>query len=245
MLALAALLAFAPRAHATLGESAFEQGVKAYHGADYASARESWLAALKEPGADRAAVLYDLGNLAFREKKPLEAAGWYTASLRIAPRWDDAWHNLEFARREAGLEPADRGDVRATAMRLVSSLTLPESERLVLAMGGVLALAFAWEAWRGGRAARWACGAAAGALVLALVPWCYQLARSHAQEVFVTQPEGAALYSEPRAEAPVIGRLSPASEAGRVDQLPGWLRVKSPEGEVGWIAAASCVALTR
>lgn len=239
------LLALSPFARANEPTDTFERGVVAYQSADYATARERWLAALEEPDADRASTLYNLGNLAFREKKPLEAAGWYTASLREQPRSSDAWHNLEFARREAGLEPADRGDLRATGKRLVNSLTLVEAERLVLGIGVLLALAFTWEALRGGRAAKWACVVATGLLVLSLIPWTWQLAHQGGAQVFVIQPEGATLFSEPRDAAPVIGRLSPASEAARVDAIPGWVRVRSSDGEIGWVAEASCLELAR
>lgn len=241
-----AFVSLAASSFARAGEPSdtFERGVTAYQSAAYGTAREHWLAALSEADADRASTLYNLGNLAFREKRPLEAAGWYTASLRVEPRSSDAWHNLEFARREAGLEPADRGDLRATAKRLAASLTLLEAERLVLAIAVVLALAFAWEALRGGRLAKWACGVCAGLLVLALIPWTWQLAHQGGDPLFVIQPEGATLFSEPRDAAPVIGRLSPATEAERVDAIPGWVRVRGSEGAVGWIAEETCLALT-
>ncbi len=235
----AALLAV----RATAQSPSYERALAAYQAGDYATARSEWLTALDDESIDRAAVLYDLGNVAVREKHPLQAAAWYTASLRLAPRDAEARHNLEFARREAGLEPDDRGDLRSTARRLVTMLTLVECERLLFALAAALAAAFAWEALRGGTAAKAACWVLVSAVVLALVPWSFQnFAASHAP-VFVTQPEGAALLSEPREAAALIGRLPPASEAERLDALPGWTRVVTPEGTRGWIRADSCVEL--
>jgi tetratricopeptide (TPR) repeat protein len=225
-------------------QTSYERALAAYQSADYAEARELWLAALEEAGEgapSRAAVLYDLGNVAYRQKKPLEAAGWYTASLKLEPRNEDAWHNLELARREAGLEPADRGDLSATTKRLLTMLTVRESEQLALAVGAALALALIWEALRGGAAAKWTSAALALLLLAALAPWTYQML-TRRDALFVVQPEGAPLRSEPRAQAAVIDRLLAASEVERVDALPGWVRVKKGD-TVGWIESDAALPL--
>lgn len=248
-MALALLLAtVAPlRAQAADPAGAHERALECYQRGEYERARELWLALADEQGEaalDRAELLYNLGNSAFRARKPLEAAGWYTACLRLSPRNADAWHNLEFVRREAGLEPADRGDLRATGVRLLGALTLAESERLVLALATLLAVALAWEALRGGTAARALAWTLTGLLGVALLPWGWQLARSGEPAVFVVQPEGAALLSEPRADAALIGRIPAANEALRIDMLPGWVRVTRGDGQPGWIESSSCVPLT-
>ena len=230
-------------ARAAAQSPSYERALAAYQSGDYASARAEWLLALDDESVDRAAVLYDLGNVAVREKRPLQAAAWYTASLRLAPRNAQARHNLEFARREAGLEPDDRGDLRSTARRLVTMLTVVECERLLLVLAAGLAVALTWEALRGGLAAKAASWVLASAVALALVPWSVQSFVGHDAAVFVTQPEGAALLSEPRDAAAMIGRLPPASEALRVDALPGWVRVATSEGALGWIRGDSCVEL--
>jgi tetratricopeptide (TPR) repeat protein len=240
---LALVVWLTPLARAQDGHT---RALEAYGNASYDVARTLWLAELEraDPAApDRARVLYNLGNTAFRLKRPLEAAAWYTAALRLDPRDENAWHNLEFVRREAGLDPADRGDLSATARRFASSLTLPESERLVLGVAALLGLALAWEALRGSQASRATSLVLAGVLALALVPWLWRLTHAGEQPVFVVQPEGAALLSEPRAEATLIGRVPAAEQAERVDALPGWLRVRTAGGETGWVAAESVIPL--
>lgn len=223
-----------------------ERALDAYRSGSHELAHELWRLELES--GERASIgpvaaLYNLGNASFRLRKPLEAAAWYTAALRLAPRDENLWHNLEFVRREAGLEPADRGDLSATARRFASSLTLAEAERAVLALLAALALALAWEALRGGGAAR-ACSLALLALLgLALVPWTWQLRHAELDTVFVVQPEGAALLSEPRSEATLVSRLAPASEVERTDALPGWWRVRTAEGATGWISDTGAIAL--
>ena len=244
-LAVVALLLAALPASAQ-AQDGHSRALEAYRSASYESARALWLAELErndEAAPDRARVLYNLGNTAFRLKRPLEAAAWYTATLRLAPRNEAAWHNLEFVRREAGLDPADRGDLSATAKRFASSLTLPESERLVLAVAALLVLALAWEALRGSRASRATSCALAGVLALALVPWLWRSSHAGERPLFVVQPEGAALLSEPRAEATLIGRVPAAAEAELVDSLPGWSRVRTVDGEAGWVSAEAVIPL--
>src|SRR6185436_3640855 len=90
-----------------------QAAIDAYRRGNYDSAKSLWISALESaplPSAERARILYDLGNAAFRSDAPLEAVGWYTASLRLRPRDADTWTNLEHARRTAKLDPADRGD---------------------------------------------------------------------------------------------------------------------------------------
>ncbi len=245
--ALLALLALCFQASAQLSsDSNAERALEAYRAGSYELAHELWrleLEAGDSASIGPVAALYNLGNASFRLRRPLEAAAWYTAALELAPRDESIWHNLEFVRREAGLEPADRGDLSATARRFASSLTLPESERALLALAGLLALALVWEALRGGAAARACALALLGLLALASVPWAWQVRHADRDTLFVVQPEGAPLLSEPRSEATLVARLSPASEVERTDALPGWWRVRTAEGATGWIADTGALPL--
>lgn len=226
-----------------LDDPAFSAGVAAYRDADWESARREFLESLELGRSERASVLRNLGNVAFREGKPLEAAGWFTAATHEAPRDVDAWFNLEFARREAGLPPADRGDLRDTAVRLATMLRLEEAECVLLTLLGLLAVTLVWEALRGGVAAKSAAWALAALAALALIPYGAQLARGDRDACFVVQPEGAALNSEPREGAALIGRLAPAGIVERIDQLPGWVRVRSAADELGWVREDAVLAL--
>jgi SH3-like domain-containing protein len=61
--------------------------------------------------------------------------------------------------------------------------------------------------------------------------------------LFVTQPEGAALLSEPRDGATLVSRAPAATEVERTDALAGWWRVRTSDGTSGWIAEPSAQAL--
>src|SRR5688572_27055520 len=121
-------------------QALYQRGLDAYRAPtpDFATARASWSQALAraqgESAALRAQLCKSLGNVAFRQERPLEAAAWFSAATLLEPRDGDAWSNLELARSKAGLEPADRGDMAATLERVLHALTPAEAEWLALGM---------------------------------------------------------------------------------------------------------------
>jgi len=221
----------------------FRDAVAAYEAGDFGSAETLWRDLLGDSELDTADVLYDLGNAAWRQERPLEAAAWYTACLRLEPRRADAWANLEFVRGEAGVEPADRGDLTSTTRRLLFALTRGESEWLALGCAVLFALTLCAEALRGG--ALWRrLAAGAGALLLAgLAPWAAHLSRGDARALLVVAPDGGAVRSEPAAEAALVGRFPAGSEVQFLDALPGWVRASSGATQ-GWVEATSVHPLT-
>jgi tetratricopeptide (TPR) repeat protein len=250
---MSARLAFALALIATPGPvqepgRLFEQGVAAYRAGDFESARGLWIDVLEsdpQQTDDRADLLYDLGNAAWRLERPFEAIGWYTACVRIAPRHADAWVNLEFARGKAELEPADRGDLEATAVRLVSSLDLAESEWLVIAAGVVLLVAAGFHATLGGALLRRLVWGTALFTGLCLAPWIYNLSRVERDDVMVIAPDGVPALSEPREGATMLARLHPGDELARIDALPGWVRLELEGGTPAWAASDSIFELRR
>lgn len=220
--------------------------VEAYRKGDLATARTAWTDALAgTDGRERARILYDLGNVAFREGKTLEAVGWYTASLRLRPRDADTWNNLEEARSRAKLDPADRGDLSGTLRRLLRSFTGTEGRWLALAGLATLAAALAYEALRGGRLARVLAWTAAGVALLACAPWIDSLAHRSTIPLLVIQPEGTSVRSEPRDKGAVTAELPPGAVVEHVDELPEWTKVRLDTGLEGWARKAHVFALKR
>ena len=234
-----------PAAATQTHEAVFEQAVQAYRAGDFETAETQWRSLLRtDVELDRADVLYNLGNVAWRRGDTLTAAARYTACIRLAPRHADAWHNLEYVRSEAGLEPADRGDLLATGERLLRILTPTEAAWTSL----VLLVAFAgllmFEALRGGPLARRAAFVAGVLFVLGSLPALRHAVSPEAAPWFVVEPAGAALRSEPREAGTVVGRLEPGSQAIRIDELPGWVRLRMDDGTQGWVASGEVLSLS-
>lgn len=228
-----------------------ERAVEAYRSGDFEGAISHWMLVLEQDKAarvlhanERARVLYNVGNSAFRQERLHEAVGWYTAALRYRPRDADTWTNLEFARSEAGLDPADRGDLSATIHRLLSSLTLAESEWLVLLALGIFLIPLVGEALRGGLLWRRLALCGLALVLISLVPWLSHLNRVD-DPVLVIRPKGVSVYSEPRPGATEVSRLDAGLIVEKVDSLPDWIEVRVPDGFEGWVSRDSVFPLRR
>ena len=224
--------------------------IEAYRANDLETARSLWLELLEQDppavvGRERARIAYNLGNLASRDGDELQAVGWYSAALRERPRDDDTWANLKLARLNAGLEAADRGDLRATVQHLILSLTLTESSWLALFGLLPLALCLGFEAFRGGRRWRWASAAAFCHALLLVVPYWARSQEARSDPMLVTKTEGLALRSEPRPDANRILELEVGDEVERIDEILEWTSVRALGGRRGWVKTEGVFALRR
>jgi len=224
--------------------------VEAYRRQDFGSARQYWTRCLADPElarsrSEKGRVLYDLGNVAYREKQLFEAVGWYSAALVQRPRDADTWHNLEQARSDAHLEPADRGDLYSSLARLATSLTLEESRTLALCATLAWALMLAGEAFFGGRSWAWIARVATLGLLVCLVPWLVQGARAGANELLVVSNEALELRSEPREDATRVLELKPGERVRYLDELPDWIKIEDQDARGGWARRETLFALRR
>ncbi|MEM7308184.1 MAG: SH3 domain-containing protein [Planctomycetota bacterium] len=226
---------------------AFDDGVAAFRRGDYAEASELWTELLGDPlsDADRARVLYNLGNAAWRSDAGGEALGWYGAALRCAPRHEEARANAAFVREELGLAPLETGDLRGAFRRLAESRTRSEAAWTVLAAALILLIALLGEALRGGPLWRGFALAAAAALLIVLVPWI-QAERTSDRDLWmaVADPRSS-LRSEPRGNLPAIDALDAGDVAERIDELPGWVRLETRGGLRGWVPEDEVFRLRR
>jgi tetratricopeptide (TPR) repeat protein len=223
---------------------------EAYRRQDFQSAQLSWERCLGDPElarsrSEKGRILYDLGNVAYREKQLYEAVGWYTAALRARPRDADTWHNLEQARSDAHLEPADRGDLPASIERLATCLTLEESRTLALGAALAWALVLAGEAFFGGRTWAWLARLATLGLCVCLVPWLVQGARADGNELLVVSATPLELRSEPREDAARVLELAPGTRVRYQDELPEWIKVEDQGERTGWARRETLFALRR
>ena len=226
------------------------EAIAAYRAGDLETARTLWLELLeRDPspvtGPERGRLLYNLGNLAVRAKEDLEAVGWYTASLRVRPRDASTRANLEFARLNAELPPADRGDLSATFEVLLASLTRGESAWLALFALLPLLVTFAFEAFHGGRRWRWASVGAVCFALIGSIPLGYQILEADSDPVLVIASNGAAGRAEPRPEAEVVQSLEPGTKLERIDEFPGWVQLELDRSHQVWVPAREVFALAR
>lgn len=222
------------------------EAVEAYRAGDHADALARWDELLRTTplsSEERARLLYNSGNAAARSGGWLEAVGYYTEALEGTPRDGDLWANLEFARREAGLEPADRGDLGATLGRLLSAWTLEEARWI--ALGGVLLLVAALgnEAVRGGRGGRTAAWVGLALALLASAPLARHRLADDSQMVFVTSDRALAVRSEPRIDAQVLERAKPGTYRNELDRLGDWVGVETTSGAKGWVLESGVLAI--
>jgi len=248
ILASCLLLFAAPLAEDdTTGASVIDSdAVDAYRAGDHAAALARWDEVLRTttlaPG-ERSRLLYNAGNAAARGGGWLEAVGYYTEALEGTPRDADLWANLEYARREAGLEPADRGDLVATLGRLLSAWTVEEARWIALSGVLLLAAGLAHEALRGGREGRMSAWVGLGLVLLASAPLARHELADESPQVFVVSEHGIALRSEPKADAQVLERAEPGTYRRELDRLSGWVGVETKSGVKGWVPESGVLAL--
>ena len=225
---------------ATAGSARFDEAVRAYRAGDLASARALFEALLADDlaPAARGPVLYNLGNLHYREGRFALAVAALTGAVEALPRSSDAWENLELARAKAGLDPADRGDLAATVDRVVGSARPGELEVAGWVLLALLALLAGLELFRGGPGLRAGLAAVLLLLVLDLAWLAHASARAAAPSAVVV--ESSELFAEPNADHP-LGRRAALGERVAVEERLGargargtWVKVSADEG-TGWL----------
>jgi len=206
-----------------------DQAVRTYRAGDFAAALALFQTALSEPGAPEGALLYDMGNCAYRLGHHAEALLYYRrAELRL-PRDRDLAFNRRLAEEQLGLEDSTPS-FGASLLALPDAFTSRELLILVtvLETAGLVGLVLL-------RRRRIARVILASIVLLALAG----AARLVQREWFAALPQAVvlenqiALHAEPRADLPVTLELR-AGETVSVETLADpWIRIRHARG-TGW-----------
>jgi len=217
-------------------EDVGDLGAQHYRRGDYAAAATAWTAAFEAATTERerARLAFNLGNAAHRRGAFLEAVGWYRASLARAPRSAATRHNLALARAEAGLAPADGGNLTGALLGALGAFTAAEAGWLALIGLGLLTAGILAEALVGGARGRLVLLVGALLALVAFGPWVQRATQPRGTRALVIDSDGLTARSEPEAEGKRMAKLTAGSEVMIEDTYLEWRRVRTPEGEF-WV----------
>jgi tetratricopeptide (TPR) repeat protein len=219
-------------------EQRFEAANAAFAEGRFADARAGF--AEIAASAPSVAVLYNLGNAAFRDGRIGEAVLSYERALLLAPRDPDTRANLRQVRKAAGLpEPNDGPWSRATRPLSASGWAWLASAGLYLACGALLGLRLVRG--DGARATfRPALRAAlASGIALLVVGGAACATRLAERDRAVVLDEDPVLRVAPYASATVSSELAPG-EVVRIERShEGFTLVRTAAGRSGWTTSAA------
>jgi len=213
----------------TLPQGELERAERAYRLGQFEVALQLYEQALPRAGDRRGAVLYDLGNCAYRLDRFAVASLHYRRALRLLPDGTAALHNLQLAERRLGVDGGGQGAVAASARGwpwLAAAFALQ--------LAGLVGIGRRRDDVA--RARRAVAGAALlGGIVAAGAVAFAQWSPAPTQAV-VLQP--AVLRAEANDGAAAVAALRPGECATLVARAGEWLRLERG-GTAGWVAAAA------
>lgn len=238
----------APVAVASIDDEVLDQATEAWRRGDALSSTSMWTSQLEDPATsdlERARLCHNLGNAAFRRQDPLEAVAWYTASLRLDGRRNETHANLEYARSECDLEPADDGSLGATFTRLLQWLG-PSGTAWCALLGVVgLLVCLLGEALRGGFAWRVAALVAVCLQPLFWAPKVVELTSEQPSAWMVVSASGVRGYAEPGMDSNRVAAYVGGDVLLRHDAVGDHVLVSLPGERRAWVRADTLFDLDR
>ncbi|NOY81347.1 MAG: tetratricopeptide repeat protein [Kiritimatiellaeota bacterium] len=191
---------------------------------------------LRRTGAPNPALLYNLGNCAYRLGRLGEAAAFYEQARRLAPRDSQIIENLNFVRSRLGLPPVRQVRNPAELLAYMRDDLRPDEWGLLAAI-----LAFLGCVWAGTQRLRrrpataGVAAACVGVLVCALAVWS-QLQTTYRPEAHgVVLSTRAAPHLLPNADSDKAKFALKPGEAVRImEERTHWYRVRVRESEA-WV----------
>ena len=216
----------------------FATATEAYEEGRYTRAAEMY-EGLLDSGHASAALYYNLGNAYVRTDRLGEAIRYYEKARRLRPDDSRIRHNLEQARRRAGVYPERLGPAARGLSALVQGwppLALLVGGVLLLSSGGLVAVVWTRPDRPSvlGHPLVWG-PVAAGLLTGAVALGTAYLQTSDRHAVVVTSE--AVLHRTPTAEAPSDTTLPEGALLEVRQETPQWHEVRLADGTTGWVPA--------
>ncbi len=213
----------------------------AYENGDHAKAIRLY-SQLLDRGLDNGKLLYNLGNAYLRNGELGRAIAHYRASRRVLPRDEDVQANLAFARQSTkdAILPPEPTALLATLFFWHYALSPGQLIATVL----ILNLIF-WSIWMvrifhwDSEVLRW--------LFILLTALLVATAGSLGThflfpgEVAVIVPQEIGAHTAPDPDSVVRFKLHAGTEVEVESRRDGWLRIRLPDDQQGWIDAAWAV----
>ena len=214
----------------------FKDAIAAYEEGRYRQAADTYTSIL-EAGRASTALYYNLGNAYVRLDRLGQAIRYYEKARALQPRNARVLHNLEQARRRAGVYPGTlppRG--LPGLVRGWSPLAIVLAGILLLASGLVVAVAWSSPASRGvwRRPLVWA-PLVGGLFVVALGLGTSAVQAQEARAVVVV--DRATLHRTPKATARTDTSVSEGTLVEVRTDSTRWRRVRLASGATGWVPA--------
>lgn len=222
------------------------EGLAAYRAGDYAKAQSIWrdkLATQPESAQQRGQLCYNLGNVAHRQDKGMEALAWYTAARRYIPRDEDLLANIKFVRGELALPPEHSSGLLATFSASLRSWTYGESKNMAMLGVLLLVLVLAFEALRGGSRGRALALLGFSLCALLWLPFLRHALAGDPPSHMVIAARGTNARSEPRPDAKSLLRLEATATADRLDEWGEWTKLRADSGEEAWVATKKIMSI--
>jgi hypothetical protein len=187
-------------------------------------------------GYGSAPVHYNLGNAYLRGGEQGRAIASYLRAQGLAPRDQDVSANLQFARSTItdDVEPPATPALLRTLFFWHFGLSRAELVRAMVIIDVLFFCALGmWLFRRSSEALRWTAGGLLVLLVVFSTSTALRLLRPQRTAVVVA-PEVEA-YTGTTADSSLRFRLHAGTEARAVDLREGWVRLRLPNGEQGWV----------
>lgn len=225
------------------------QAAEAYDARQYTKALEHLEKQRQLPNADRALILYNIGNCQYRLQQPGAAALSYARALLIDPGLAEAQANLAFIQRQEGAILPQR----TTEDKIFTFLTCSQLWVATIICTALLALCLALQLARRVQSKPWlhtATALMAFLSLLCLADWIYYLTRSTPDLSSLPPHDLAYILTETTArssadaEGAAILRLPPSTPVHLLALRSSQAYIETATGVRGWVPSEALSPLS-